>query len=183
MGLFSRKSTPLPPSYTPEAPPSVSPADLADASALMDSWDRCMGNSDAMWDCIEMIARRGGFKGPEAALREVMDGKPTSDVTGRPWRWWTEASRVAGATGDHALAGRIFLFTHLFTTQLVDRMLPVHQMETGLGRPDHASYRAIATQATVSLAQLPPGQLIHDTATGKVDVGSAREMAESVASS
>jgi hypothetical protein len=183
MGLFSRKTTSLPASYTPETPPSIGPAELSDASSLMDRWDAVMGNSDATWDCLEMIARRGGFQGAHAALMEVMDGKPSSDVTNRPWRWWTEASRVAGATSDHELAGRIFLFTHLFTTQLVGKMLPAHQMDTGLGQPDPASYRAIAEQAVFSLGQLPPGHLIHDTATGKVDVASARSMAEQVVAS
>jgi len=90
--------------YAPELPPSLSDADLTGASALMDRWDRSLGNNDAVWACLETIARSGGFRGAEAALREVMDGKPAEDVTSRPWRWWAEASRVANARGDHVLA-------------------------------------------------------------------------------
>jgi hypothetical protein len=47
VGLFTKKSNPLPPSYAPELPPSLSNADLAAASALMDRWDHSMGNNDA----------------------------------------------------------------------------------------------------------------------------------------
>lgn len=154
MGLSDRKATP--PASGPA--PSIGAADLAEATALMDGWDAALGNSDAMWDCMAQIAHRG------------------------PWEWWAAASRAAGAAGDPALVGRIFLFTHLFTTRLVDRISPEKQRETGLGRPDPAAYRAIAEQAVSSLVQLPPELMIHDTATGKVDVAAAWTMAQAVAS-
>ena len=151
MGLFDRRATPSP---SGEAPP-IGAAELAEATALMDRWDVALGNSDAMFTCMAQIARR-------------------------PWEWWAAASRAAGAAGDHALTGRIFLFAHLFTTRLVDRISPEKQRETGLGRPEPDAYRAIAGQAVSSLVQLPPELMIHDTATGKVDVAAAWTMAQAV---
>ena len=153
MGLFDRRATP---SSSGEAS-SIGAAELADVTALMDRWDAALGDSDAMFACMAQIARR-------------------------PWAWWAAASRAAGAAGEPALVGRIFLFAHLFTTRLVDRISPEKQRETGLGRPEPDAYRAIAEQAVSSLVQLPPELMIHDTATGKVDVAAAWTMAQAVVS-
>lgn len=151
MGLFDRRATP-PPSGEASA---IGAAELAEATALMDRWDAALGDSDAMFACLAQIARR-------------------------PWGWWAAASRAAAAAGEPALTGRIFLFAHLFTTRLVDRITPEKQRETGLGRPEPDAYRAIAEQAVSSLVQLPPELMIHDTATGKVDVAAAWTMAQAV---
>lgn len=152
MGLFDRRTTPSP---SGEAPP-IGAAELAEATALMDRWDAALGDSEAMYACLAQIARRG------------------------PWEWWATASRAAGAAGEPALVGRIFLFAHLFTTRLVDRISPEKQAETGLRRPEPGPYRTIAGQAVSSLVQLPPELMIHDTATGKVDVAAAWTMAQAV---
>jgi hypothetical protein len=179
MGLF-RKDKPQPRTVRPEVTPRLSEADLADATRIMDRWDAALGNSSATWDCLGLIARRGGFTGPQASLMEIMDGKDAYVVTQRPWRWWHEAARLAHATGEHRLAGRIFLFTHLFTTQTVTGMRPGDMMETGLEPPAPATYKHLASIAVVSLSQLPADLLIHDTATGKVDVANALRMAGEV---
>ena len=180
MPFFGKRGKPLPKSFAPEMPPSLSEADLADASRLMDQWEASLGNSDTTWNCIEAIARRGGFKGPQATLMEVMDGKEASDVTQRPWRWWNEATRLANANGNDVLTGRIFLFTHLFAIQIVKNMRAADVMETGLEPPKDETYRSIARIAVSSLARLSPDFMIHNTATGKVDVASALSMAEQV---
>jgi hypothetical protein len=179
MALF-KKDKPLPKTFEPETPPSLSEADLADASRLIDQLNSSLGNSDAVWNCMELIARRGGFKGSDAALMEVMDGKSAADVTQRPWRWWNEATRLAQATGNDVLAGRIFLFTHLFVGQLAQNMRAVDMMETGLERPTESTYKSIAAIAVGSLARLSPDLMIVDTATGQVDVQTALTMAENV---
>ena len=153
MGLFDRRATPSP---SGEAS-SIGATELAEATALMDRWDAALGDSDAMFACMAEIGRR-------------------------PWEWWADASRAAGAAGEHALVGRIFLFAHLFTTGLVDRLSPEQQREIGLGRPDPDAYRAIAEQAVSSLVQLPPELMIHDTATGQVDAAAAWTFAHAVAS-
>lgn len=153
MGLFDQRATPSP---SGEAP-SIGAAELADVTALMDRWDAALGDGEAMVACLVQIGRR-------------------------PWEWWTAASLAAGAAGEHALAGRIFLFVHLFTTGLADRIGPEQQREIGLGRPDPDAYRAIAAQAMSSLVQLPPELMIHDTATGKVDAAAAWAFAHAVAS-
>lgn len=179
MGLF-KKDKPQPRGSRPELPPLLSDADLVAATTVMDRWDASLGNNDAMWNCLEAIARQGGFNGPQATFMEVADGKDASDVTQRPWRWWHEAARLAHATGDHQLAGRIFLFTHLFATQTVSGMRAGDMLETGLVAPPTAIYEQIAATAVESLAQLPPLLIIHDTATGRVDVANALRMAEEV---
>lgn len=178
MGLFDRKERS--PSVAAEAPPAISPADIADATAMMDRWDRAMGNNDAMWSCIEAIARLGGFRGPEAAFDEAAAGRDAQDVLDRPWRWWTAASRAALSAGDNVLPGRIFLFTYLFINQILPGMNAVTQLETGLSGPETRSYQYIARQAIQAMEQLAPSMLIHDTRTGKVDVASALKMAYSV---
>lgn len=134
-----------------------------------------------MWDCTDAFAKLGGFRGLETAISESAAGKDTEDILNRPWRWWAEAASLANASGEHALAGRIFLFTYLFVTQLLPKMNPATQLDTGLGRPVQGTYESIARSAANSLSQLPLGMLIHDTATGRVDVASAAEMARSAA--
>jgi hypothetical protein len=140
-----------------------------------------MGNSDAMWACVDAFAQLGGFRGLETLLRESAAGKQTDDILNRPWRWWAEAARLASASEEYALTGRIFLFTYLFVNQLLPKMNNSTQLDTGLGFPGQGTYESIAQSAADSLAHLPLGMLIHDTATGKVDVASALEMARSVA--
>jgi hypothetical protein len=179
MALFGRgKPASKPP--VREAPPSLSRTDLADAARLMDRWDSSLGNSDATWDCLEAIGRRGGFRGDQATLMEIMDGKDAKDVTQRPWRWWHEAARLASASGDHVLAARVFLFAHLFVNQMVDKMSAGDMLETGLDRPSSAIYKDVAKIAVTALSQLPADLLIHDTATGKVDATNALRLAEQV---
>lgn len=181
MGLFDRKSRGAAAAAPPELPPTLSYTDLMAASQLMDRWDAAMGNSDAMWDCVDAFARLGGFHGLEALLREGEAGKQTGDVLNRPWRWWAEAANLANASGEYALAGRIFLFTYLFVGQLLPKLNASTQLDAGLGNPGQGTYESIARSAVDSLGYLPPDMLIHDTATGKVDVASAQQMARSVA--
>ena len=167
-------------SSAPEPPPNLSDVDLSDASRLMNRWDASMGNSDATWDCLEALARRGGFKGDQASLREVANGKDAGDVIQRPWRWWNEAARLASSRGDDVLAGRIFLFAFLFMNQMAAKMSAGDMMQTGLDRPKSSTYQALAATAVTSLVRLPETFLIHDTATGKVDVAGALRMAKDV---
>lgn len=179
MGLFSKK-TAAPKTLPPEPPPTISDSDLADAERIMDRWDASMGNSNAMWDCLEAIGRRGGFRGAEANLMEVMDGRDSTWVVNRPWRWWNQAAHVASTRGMDTLVGRIFLFTHFYLTELAPKMNYANEMDTGLVRPAEGIYKDIAGLAVYSLARLDPYYLIHDTATGKVDVFNAIKMAEQV---
>ncbi len=178
MPLFGKRKAE--PQYVPEPPPQLGPADLADASRLMDTWDASLGNSNATWECIEMIARRGGFRGDVQTMQEIVRGADAGDVIQRPWRWWRQAAVLANQTGDDRLAGRIFLFTHLFVLSMLPKMSAANQMDTGLGEPSTGAYHDIARVAVQSLARLAPSLLIHDTATGKVDVHSALRMAEEV---
>jgi hypothetical protein len=180
MGLFDRKSKGAA-AAAPELPPTLSFTDLSAASKLMDRWDAAMGNSDAMWACVDAFAQLGGFRGLEASLRETVAGQSTDDILNRPWRWWAEAAHLANSCGEHALAGRIFLFAYLFVNQLLPKMNASTQLDAGLGRPGQGTYESIARSAADSLSHLPPGMLIHDTATGKVDVASALKMARSAA--
>lgn len=181
MGLFGKKGKP--PAYASEPPPVVSPADLSNAAVVMDRWDRSMGDNAAMWSCLEAIARLGGFRGMRAALTEVVDGNDAGEVTNRPWRWWTEASRVALESGDSILAAKIFLFAYLFVNKIVPTMNAATQADVGLGHPGDQSYQNIARLAALAMSNLPPSMLIHDTRTGKVDVASALAMAHSVTGS
>lgn len=182
MGMFDRRSRAAAAAAVPELPPTLSDADLAAASQLMDRWDAAMGNSDAMWACIDAFARLGGFRGAEAVIRESVAGKRTEDLVNRPWRWWAEAAGLANARAEYALTGRIFLFTYLFVNQVLPTMNASTQLDSGLGRPGQGTYESIARSAADSLSHLPLAMLVHDTATGKVDVASALTMARSVAS-
>jgi hypothetical protein len=179
MGLFSKKKN-EPSILPPEPLPVISGSDLADAKQIMDQWDASMGNSDAMWDCMGIIGRRGGYRGDQATLMETMNGRHATEVLNRPWRWWNEAARAANYRGQDELAGRIFMFTHLFVTQFAPKMNVGNEFETGLVKPQARLYKDIAALAVDSLSKLAPESLIHNTATGKVDVVHAIQMAEQV---
>lgn len=180
MGLFGKKtSTPPPPVVEP--PPEVASSDLTRASQLMDRWDAAMGNSDAIYDCLEAIARQGGWRGEDETMTEaVRRGGDASTVVQRPWRWWQAAAEAAQAAGEDGLAGRIFLFTHMYATQLAPKMDWRAMASVGLDPPRDESYKGIAASAVGSLVRLDPSFLIHDTATGRVDVAGALQMAEQV---
>lgn len=182
MGLFDRKAK-VRTAASPEPPPVLSAGDLAAAVRMVDRWDAALGDNDAVWACIDTIARMGGFRGVEASLRETVAGVRTEDTLNRPWRWWAEAARLANAQADHVLVGRIFLMTHLFVSRMLPSMNAAIQLDAGLGNPQQGTYQAIARSAVDSLGYLPPGMLIHDTPTGTVDAASARDMAMSVAMS
>jgi hypothetical protein len=38
----------------------------------MDRWDAAMGTSDAMWACIDDLARLGGFRGLESLPSDML---------------------------------------------------------------------------------------------------------------
>ncbi len=83
-------------------------------------------------DRIEALARRGGFGGMEATLYASYATGDAEEVVRRPWRWWAQAARLANAQGEHALAGRIFLFAVHFTTGILPNMDAMFQAEVGL---------------------------------------------------
>lgn len=178
MGPFRRKSERD--RLAPGPTPVIGDAEIADATRLMNRWDRSLGTNDAVWTCLELIARRGGFAGSGKMRKAALRSPDPSAVIQRPWRWWDEAAHVAQTRGNHLLPGRIFLFTHLFTSQMVRSMTAGDRMRIGLDPPEDEIYRSIAATAVGSLAQLWPSQLIHDTATGRVDVAAALTMAEQV---
>lgn len=173
MGLFNRKSkeAAVP---VPELPPTLSDADLAAAAGLLDRWDAAMGNSDAMWACIDDFARLGGYRGYQKVTLETgPGGKSYDDVMNRPWRWWAEAALLANARGEYALAARIFLLALFIVKNTIPRSDWALQMDTGLVAPIQGTYQSIAASAADALAQLPPDQLILDNAVDKVTVAAA----------
>lgn len=184
MGLFSKKQ-PEPKVVAPEPLPVISDNDLAEATRIMDQWDANLDHSDAMWNTLIVVGRRGGYKGGDATLFEMMDaqktGSDTKAIHQRPWRWWNEAARAANSRGDHILPGRIFLFIHMFVQQIQPHANLGNELENGLAKPDEQYYKDIAALAVDSLSKLDPACLIHDTATGKVDVAAAIGMAAGVA--
>ena len=183
MSLFNRKPRQEPGPAAPPPPRTLSAADLAAASRLMDRWDAAMGTSGAMWDCIEAFARQGGFHGMEASLHESYETGDAYEVTRRPWRWWAAAARLASATGEHALAGRIFLFTTHYTNLILPKMDATYQAEIGLSYPDGGTFQDIAQSAVNSLSQLPPDMLILDTSADQLAVSPALNAARLIASS
>jgi hypothetical protein len=177
VGLFSKKGQ-AQRGYV-EPPIVIGSADLADAAALMERFDRSLGNSDAIWATLEGVARRGGFVSAERlAYGPISQGVDMAVAFDLPWRWWATASTVALSNRDNILPSRIFLFTKLFTTTLVPKMNLAARIDLGLGKPADGTYRIIASNGAKALAVLPPGFLIHDTATGKLDVAHALAMAK-----
>lgn len=179
MALFSKGQNP-PTILPPEPLPVISDTDLADAERLMDRWDASLGDSDAMWNCLEAIGRRGGYGGAESMLRESMNGRDVPDILQRSWRWWNEAARAANGRGQDALVGRIFLFAYLYVNRLAPTIKGGRELNTGVVVPAEQLYKSIASLAVDSLAKLDRSLLIHNTATGRVDVASAIGMAEQV---
>lgn len=183
VGFFSKKSDPMsqPTVATTEPLPTVSPADLAAGAQLMDRFDVALGNSDATYACLEQIAYRGGWKGEHGMMMEaVQSPSNTPYIQQRPWRYWSEVARLANTSGEHELAGRIFLFAHLYTTQMASKMSWQDRASIGLEAPEDALYKAIAAAAVDSMSRLDRADLIHNTATGKVDVAAAIGMAEAI---
>lgn len=183
MGLFGRKSKEMPGSVTPEPPPTVSAADLTAASKLMDRWDAARDDSDAMWDCLEAFARLGGFFSAERTLQAGYEMGDSYAAVRRPWRWWAEAARLANAQGEHALVSRIFLFAVHFTGQILPKMDAITQADVGLSYPDGGTYQDIARSAIDSLSRLPSDMLILNVVNDQVDVSSALNAANIIASS
>jgi len=183
MGLFGRKSEKAPAAVAAEPRPTLSATDLTKASQLMDRWDAARGNNDAMWDCIEAFARLGGFRSAQATLEAGYRMGDSYAAVRVPWRWWAEAARMANAQGEHALAGRIFLFTAHFTRLILPRMDWAMQNDIGLGYPNGGTFEDIARSAADSLRQLPPDMLILNVADDRVDVASALRAASLVAGS
>jgi len=184
VGLFSKTSDRMsqPTAATTEPLPTVSPADLAAGVQMMDQFDVSLGNgSDAIYACLEQIAYRGGWKGEQGMMMEaVQSPNNTAFIQQRPWRYWSEVARLANASGEHELAGRLFLFAQLYTTQMAPKMSWQDRASVGLEAPEDSLYKGIAAAAVDSMSRLDRGYLIHNTATGKVDVARAIEMAEAI---
>ena len=182
MGFFSKKSNPMSQPAAAEPLPSVSPADLVAGVQLMDQFDVSLGNgSDAIYASLEQIANRGGWKGEKGTMMEAIQSPNNApSIQQRPWRYWSEVARLANASGEHELAGRIFLFAHLYSTQMASKMSWQDRASIGLEAPETALYEAIAAAALDSMSRLDRAYLIHNTATGKVNVAAAIGMAEAI---
>jgi len=184
MGLFSKKSDRMsqPTAATTEPLPTVSPADLAAGVRMMNQFDVSLGNgSDAIYACLEQIAYRGGWKGGQATLEEAAKSpKNTAFIQQRPWRYWSEVARLANASGEHELAGRLFLFAWIYTNMMAPKMSWQNRASVGLEAPEESLYKGIAAAAVDSMSRLDRGYLIHNTAYGKVDVATAIGLAEAI---
>ena len=161
--------------------PDVNAADLEDAADIMSQWDAAIGNSAATWSCLETIAKRGGLdtsQGPGPMYVYLAANEDFEAVSQRPWRWWTEAARVAQTQGDHFLVARIFLFMGLFTISLAPKHSYRSLTEAGLVPPDGPWKRKLTELAISSLGELDPGMTLQDTSAGRVDVALALTMAK-----
>jgi hypothetical protein len=183
MSLFGQKSDDTRGAVAPELSPTLSAADLTAASQLMDRWDAASGDNDAMWDCMEAIARLGGFRSAEATLELGYQMGDDYAAVRRPWRWWAEAARLANTQGEYALAGRIFLFAVFFTVSVLPNMDWVTQGDVGLSDLGGGIFEDIARSAMNSLSHLPSEMLIKNVANDQVDVASALGLARRISSS
>ena len=179
MGLFDRKPKAAP-APMPELPPTLSDADLARAARLLDRFEAAMGNSDAIWTCLEDFAKLGGFPGLEWLLGDT-SGRPVGEILDRTWRWWAEAALLANARGEYAIAARVFMFSWLIATELMPKASANAQMDIGLTTPTQGTYQRIVARGAEALAQLPPDQIIINTAVDKIPVASALLLAKSIA--
>ena len=183
MGIFSKKnrqSTWPPAPLPPEPLPVISDSDLADAENLMKQWEEAVGNNDLMWYCLELIGRRGGYKGDVWMLGEIHKGRSVKEIEQRPWCWWNEAARRANIEEKNALTGRIFMFTWYFDVHIAARNRLITQLENGLSKPADLHLKDIATLAVDSLSKLDPGFLISNTVKEKVDVSRVLSVAQHV---
>ena len=181
MGLFDRKSkaTQVP---VPELPPTLSAADLANATRLLDRWDASTGNSDAIWECVDEFWRLGGFRSAQRVIMETgPNGKSVDDVLNRPWRWWAEAAALANAQGEYWLTARIFMFAYFIMVNVVPKADLALQLDTGITSPKQGTYERIAASAVQALAQLPEDRIVARAGTDKVIVGVALLLAKSIA--
>lgn len=182
MGLFDRKSKAAAQATVPELPPTLSTADLANAAQLIDRFEAAMGNSDAMWDCVDAFWRLGGFRGAQAVFMETgPGGKSIDDVLNRPWRWWAEAAALANAQGEYLVAVRIFMFAYFIMTNIVPKADLGLQLDTGIAPPRQGTYERIAASAVQALAQLPEDLVVARTGTEQVIAGVALLLAKSIA--
>lgn len=167
MGRFSKKSQ-VQGGYG-EPPITIGSAELVNAAALIEQFERSLGNSNATWAALDAIARRGGFVSIERMLTEIVAQRVSVEVAiDGPWRWWATASTIALNKGDNLFPARIFMFTKLFIMQMVPNMNAATQADLGLGKPADETHRIIASNGAAALAQLPPNYLIHDTATARL---------------
>lgn len=134
---------------------------------MVDRWDASLGNSDAVWDTMEELARFGGFP----------DGMETFADLQRVWGKWVAVAKSALSVGDDVLVGRIFLMAHLFALTVAPKITQENIGDTGLDDPSPEHRRTLGATAFDALAKLDPGFLIHDTATGQVNVAFARNLA------
>ena len=180
MGLFDRKSkaTQAP---VPELTPTLTAADLANATRLLDRWDAATGNSNAIWDCVDEFWRLGGFRGSEAVIMETgPGGKSVEDVLNRPWRWWAEAAALANAQGEYWLTARLFMFVYYMMVNIIPSADLGLRLETGISEPKQGTYERIAGSAVEALAQLPDERIVARAGTETVIVGVALLLAKSI---
>ena len=109
-------------------------------------------------------------------------GRPSAGGVTWPCQTCSGPGRT-DAQGEHALAGRIFLFAVHFTTGILPNMDARFQAEVGLSCPSGGTYQDIARSAVNSPSPLPPDMLILNTAADQLNVASALKAANLVAAS
>ena len=179
MGIFRRTTKPTTHTASPTADaarPSVSAADLADATRILDQWADALGDGDKMEPALEAISYRGGWRGLSQA---IVDGPGATD---RAWRWWTEASIFANSLREDVLAARIFLFALWFVDALLPRLSVARRAAIGLDDPGSDRLAQLAETAIDSLSRVDPNRVIHvsDNDTVSYTAGDVLSMARSV---
>lgn len=180
MGIFNRRSRQEPPKRpaSPAPPPwepVVGEVGRRDAGALLDRWDAALGSSDAVWDVLEAMGRRGGAPRPQD-IPFVQGNVDFEELRHRAWRWWARVADEAADDRDYLLATRVGLFLLLFVRQISPNMRPIDRTQTGFYAPEPELLRHLATAAAASSCMLSTVEVVADTADDTVFGYTARCM-------
>lgn len=181
MAIFNRR----PPKETPRRPapsvplpwePIVGDAGRRDAGALLDQWDAALGSSsDAVWDALDAMGRRGGSPRPQD-IPFAQGNVDVEELRHRSWRWWALVTDEAADAGDYVLATRVGLFMLMFVRQIAPNMRPIDQTQTGFYSPQPQLLQRLATTAAASSCMVSPVEIVAETRDNTVFGHAARCM-------
>jgi hypothetical protein len=142
---------------------------VARVDDLMNRWNDAVGNDAKMRATASDISSAAGID-EKFYMSGAWIGNPAM-VHERPWQMLAAVAQRAAEQGNYVLAGRIFGFVSLWSTQIAPSLRPADWFDMRLDKVPPALEAEIAVIGFNSLRQLPKDQTIFSNTTGTATAG------------
>lgn len=172
MGFFSKKPSPDEDWKRRSAPKPfmLEEGALVRVAQLLDAFVAAEGNDARIRATAAAIAATAGFDDDRQAIEDP-------SILHAPWQMLVAAARRAAQEGNAILAGKIFMFTSIWSSVIAPQLKLGDFFDMHLEAPSEAMKADIAAAAQAALPALPPDLTIWNSKSLMVSAASAARAA------